>query len=315
MHLGIDLGGTKIEIIAMDADSNTLLRERRPTPQGDYSKILDAICDMVNTTEDKLRQTHTFHQASLGIGIPGAIEHETGLVKNANTTCLIGKPLKSDLSKRMNRPISIANDADCFTLSEACDGAGRNYENVFGIILGTGVGGGITLNKTLLGGPNAITGEWGHNPLPWPSIQDHLTPCYCGKEGCIETFLSGPGISKQFSLLSAVSADTPLTLQPEKIFQLSESNHPIAVKCVTQYIDQLARSLATVINILDPDVIVFGGGLSNIDSLYSSVPLQLEHYIFSNTVNTKLIKAQHGDSSGVRGAAWLGKPHHLNIPH
>jgi len=310
MHLGIDLGGTKIEIIAMDRDSTTLLRERCPTPQGDYQKTLNAICQLVNDTEQKLQQTGYFGICSLGIGIPGSISKKTNLVKNANSTCLIGKPLEEDLTKRLQRPIAIANDADCFTLSEACDGAGEPYNNVFGIILGTGVGGGISINRTIVNGPNAITGEWGHNPLPWLNERDIITPCYCGKSACIETFLSGPGISKQFEKLSVISAKnsgTALTLKSEEIFELSQSGHPLALDCVNRYIDQLARSLASVINILDPDVIVFGGGLSNIDSLYPKVRLKLQGYIFSDSVNTKLVKAQHGDSSGVRGAAWLGK--------
>jgi len=313
MHLGIDLGGTKIEIIVMENDSTTLVRERCPTPQGDYQKTLDAICKLVNYTEQKLQQIGSFRPgslgtSSLGIGIPGSISKETGLVKNANSNCLIGKPLREDLTKRLQRPIAIANDADCFTLSEACDGAGEQYNNVFGIILGTGVGGGISINRTIVNGPNAIAGEWGHNPLPWLNEHDIITPCYCGKSACIETFLSGPGISKQFERLRSETSDIALTLRSEDIFKLSESGHPLALECVNRYIDQLARSLASVINILDPDVVIFGGGLSNIDSLYPKAHLKLQDYIFSDSVNTKLVKAQHGDSSGVRGAAWLGKP-------
>jgi fructokinase len=307
MHLGIDLGGTKIEIIALDSNSNTLLRERCPTPQGDYQQTLNTICQLVNEAEQKLQQTGYLGQNTVGIGIPGAISKASGLVKNANSICLIGKPLKEDLTLRLQRPIAIANDADCFTLSEACDGAGLAYNTVFGIILGTGVGGGISINKTTLNGPNAITGEWGHNPLPWLTTQDYATPCYCGKQACIETFLSGPGISKQFEQLSLIASNTALTLKSEEIFELSRSGHPLASKCVDQYVDQLARSLASVINILDPDVIVFGGGLSNNDSLYPKVHSKLQDYIFSDSVDTPLVKAQHGDSSGVRGAAWLGK--------
>jgi len=291
----------------MNSDSTILLRERRPTPQGDYQKTLDTIYQLVIDTEQKLQQTDCLGISSLGIGIPGSISKETDLVKNANSICLIGKPLKEDLTKRLQRPIAIANDADCFTLSEACDGAGEQYNNVFGIILGTGVGGGIAINKTIVNGPNSITGEWGHNPLPWLNNQDIITPCYCGKLACIETFLSGPGISKQFERLCSETSDTALTLKSEEIFQLSESDHSLALKCVNRYIDQLARSLASVVNILDPDVIVFGGGLSNIDNLYPKVRLKLQDYIFSDSVNTKLVKAQHGDSSGVRGAALLGK--------
>ena len=299
MHLGVDLGGTKIEIIAMDSKSSTLLRERCPTPQGDYSKTLDSICQLVHQAEQKLNKTGT-----LGIGIPGCISAETGLVKNANSTCLIGKPLKQDLEKRLQRPINIANDADCFVLSEAIDGAAAQYNNVFGIILGTGVGGGIVINKHIINGPNSITGEWGHNPLPWLTESDSVMPCYCGKKGCIETFLSGPGMSKQYDTLNN---KTPSTLNSEDIFKLSQTGHTLATQSVNQYIDQLARSLASVINILDPEVIVFGGGLSNIDRLYAPVTHTLADYIFSDTVNTKIVKAHYGDSSGVRGAAWLGK--------
>jgi fructokinase len=323
MHLGIDLGGTKIEIIAMDSHSHILIRERCPTPQGDYDKTLDAICLLVNQTEQKLQHSGSLTcidepvAGTLGLGIPGSISKETGFVKNANSICLIGKPLKGDLERRLQRPISIANDADCFTLSEACDGAGEQYSNVFGIILGTGVGGGISINKTIINGPNSITGEWGHNPLPWINEHDHILPCYCGKQACIETFLSGPGISKQFTKLCATDSSTSNTnqlLSAEEIFKLSQSGHPIALKCVNRYIDQLARSLASVINILDPDIIVVGGGLSNIDFLYPMVHLKLQDYIFSDSVNTRLTKALHGDSSGVRGAAWLGKSHFpLNI--
>jgi len=311
MHLGVDLGGTKIEIIALDGDSTMLLRERCPTPQGNYQKTLDAICQMVKDAEQKLQQTGYLGISSLGIGVPGSISKETGLIKNANSTCLIGKPLKKDLSKRLQRSVSVANDADCFTLSEACDGAGEQYNNVFGIILGTGVGGGISINRNIVNGPNSITGEWGHNPLPWISKRDYALPCYCGKQACIETFLSGPGICKQFEILSLTSSETSSTalkLKSEEIFKLSQSGHSLALECVDRYTDQLSRSLASVINILDPDVIVFGGGLSNIDSLYTEVHIKLQNYIFSDSVNTKLLKALHGDSSGVRGAAWLGKP-------
>jgi len=295
MHLGIDLGGTKIEIIAIDSNSNTLLRQRCPTPQGDYTKTLDAIYNLVLQAEQTLKQTGT-----LGVGIPGCISKESGLVKNANSTCLIGKPLEDDLSARLQRPIKIANDADCFTLSEAHDGAAAQYKTVFGIILGTGVGGGIVINQQVINGPNSITGEWGHNPLPWPSKEDKLTSCYCGKSGCIETFLSGPGMSKQYQLLN-----NALTLSSDEIVKLSRQGEASAKVIMHQYIDQLARSLASVINILDPDVIVFGGGLSNIDELYQHVATRLPSYVFSDTVNTKLTKALHGDSSGVRGAAWL----------
>ncbi|RVU30439.1 ROK family protein [Neptunomonas marina] len=286
MHIGIDLGGTKIELIALDNSGVELLRQRVATPQGDYLGTVDTIVTLVTHAEQRLGATGT-----VGIGIPGTISRDSGIVKNANSTCLIGQPLQQDIEHRLKREVRFANDADCFTLSEATDGAGQNADIVFGVILGTGVGGGITVCKQLLEGANQITGEWGHNPLPWPQQADLPSPpCYCGRSGCIETYLSGPGFSK---LIGG-------ELNLEKYWQ----QHHESEAC-DHYLDRLARSLASVINILDPHTIVLGGGLSNIERLYSEVPKRWGKYIFSDRVHTQIKRAVHGDSSGVRGAAWL----------
>lgn len=297
MHLGIDLGGTKIEIVALDAQSNILHRQRIASPQGDYQQTLDAICGLVKHTETIVEGSN-----SLGIGIPGTPSPETGLIKNANSTWLIGRSLQHDLESKLERPIALANDADCFALSEATDGAAAGYRSVFGVILGTGVGGGLVIHSQLLAGPNAIAGEWGHNPLPWQTESDILTPCYCGKSGCIETFLSGPGMSRQYALKQT----QPGIVSSQQIVALSRTGDRNAMAQIKTYIDQLARGLASVINIVDPDIIVLGGGLSNIDELYQRLPESILNYVFSDTCNTQIVKAVHGDSSGVRGAAWLG---------
>ncbi|UZE94990.1 ROK family protein [Alkalimarinus alittae] len=294
MRFGIDLGGTKIELIALANNNQEVYRKRLPTPKNAYVETLNTITQLVADAESTLSVT-----GSLGIGIPGTLSPDHGLVKNANSTCLIGQKLKEDLQVRLSREVRIANDADCFTLSEACDGAASADNIVFGVILGTGVGGGITINKSLLHGPNAITGEWGHNPLPWPQTHDRpLPPCYCGKQGCIETYLSGPGFKHSYQALSGNS------LSPVEIMSRYNQD-PHATLAFSYYTDRLARSLATVINILDPDVIALGGGMSNIDAIYPQVEKQWLSYVFSDKVNTRLVKAQHGDSSGVRGAAWL----------
>jgi fructokinase len=263
MRIGVDLGGTKIEAIALDG-SREVFRKRVATPRGDYGATLLSIKNLVEEVGE----------GSVGIGIPGTLSRVTGLVKNANSTCLIGEPLKQDLEKLLNRPVRIENDANCFALSEAVDGAGQGARVVFGVILGTGVGGGIVVDGKLLVGPNAIAGEWGHNPLPSPTEKDlPLRSCYCGRSGCIETYLSGPALER----------DGELAL----------------------YEERLARSLATVVNVLDPDVVVLGGGVSNVESLFREVPKLWARYIFSDHVATKLARNVHGDSSGVRGAAWL----------
>jgi len=294
MRLGIDLGGTKIELIALASNGEELLRKRVPTPQGSYKNTLDAIISLVHNAESVLQE-----KGSLGIGIPGTLSPDHGYVKNANSTCLIGHNLKGDIESRLIREVRIANDADCFTLSEACDGAAAGAASVFGVIIGTGVGGGIVINQSLISGPNAICGEWGHNPLPWQTQSDlPLSPCYCGKKGCIETYLSGPGFERDY-----------LSLSKERRTAVDIVQHlntdPYAHQSIERYINRLARSLSTVINILDPDVIVMGGGMSNIDLIYQGVEKKWQNYVFSDKVNTKICKALHGDSSGVRGAAWL----------
>ncbi|MDP3846312.1 MAG: ROK family protein [Pseudomonas sp.] len=290
LRFGIDLGGSKIEIIAL-RDGQQILRQRCATPQGDYAATLNAIASLVHQCERELAAN-----ASIGIGIPGARSPATGLIKNANSTCLIGQDLAGDLEHLLERPIRLANDADCFALSEACDGAGAGASTVFGVILGTGVGGGIVINGQLLRGPNAIAGEWGHNPLPWRQPADGaVRRCYCGLDDCIETFLSGPGWA----------ARSGLGLNADALAQAAASGEARAVQALKCYADQLARSLASVINILDPEVIVLGGGLSNIAALYDWVPPLLSRYAFTDQLSTRLLPAQHGDSSGVRGAAWL----------
>ncbi|MEQ1865324.1 MAG: ROK family protein [Micropepsaceae bacterium] len=295
MRIGIDLGGTKIEIAALGAGGEFALRERNAAPTGDYDATVRAIRDLVVAAEAKLDRTCT-----VGVGIPGAISQATGLVKNANSTWINGKPLDRDLSAALNRQVRLANDANCFALSEAVDGAGKGKRVVFGVILGTGVGGGIAIDGGVLAGPNAIAGEWGHNPLPWAEPSE--TPgavCYCGKSGCIETWLSGPALSRQFA------QSTSRKLAAGEIVALAASGDGQAHATLAAYDRRLAKSLAHLINILDPDVIVLGGGLSNLDRLYTNVPPLLAGYAFSDKIATPIVKNRWGDSGGVRGAAWL----------
>lgn len=295
MRIGIDLGGTKIEAIALDDKGNELFRQRVSTPQHDYPATLNALVELVNKLETETRQT-----GSVGIGIPGTISPSTSLVKNANSTWLIGKPLDKDLEHLLGKPVRIANDANCFVMSEATDGAGKDAQIVFGVIIGTGTGGGISINRQLLVGSNAIGGEWGHNPLPWPGTTETPGPdCYCGKQGCIETYLSGPGFAKDFT------RRTGKQLTAAEIVALAEQGNQQAEQALQLYEDRMARALASVINVIDPHVIVLGGGMSNITRLYDNVPEIWGKYIFSDTVNTRLLANVHGDSSGVRGAAWL----------
>ncbi|MEH6650493.1 MAG: ROK family protein [Motiliproteus sp.] len=296
MRFGVDLGGTKIELMALDQKGQCCYRRRIATPQQNYAATVAAITTLVTDAEAQLGQT-----ARVGICIPGTLSPDHGRVKNANSTCLIGQLLDQDLQQALGRPVQLANDADCFTLSETTDGAAQGANCVFGVILGTGVGGGITHNGQLLNGPNRIAGEWGHNPLPWSDPQqDPPLPCYCGKQGCIETFLSGPGLSQHYALQTGQSAITA-----EQIVAQAAAGDPEAQQVVDVYCDRLARGLASVINLLDPDVVVLGGGLSNIEALYQQIPARWGRYIFSDSVNTRLVAAQHGDASGVRGAAWL----------
>jgi len=295
LRIGIDLGGTKIEIIALDQVGLVLCRERIPTPVGDYGATVRAITDLVIAVETRLGARGT-----VGVGCPGALSPATDLIKNANSTCLIGQPLNRDLSKALARPIRIANDANCLALSEAVDGAAAGQGIVFSVILGTGVGGGLVVDGRAVTGRHAIGGEWGHNPLPWPNEDERPGPaCYCGKTGCIETFISGPGLAADFERHNATPRDA------ETIVAKADAGEPAALAAMARYTDRLTRSLASVINILDPDVIVLGGGLSNADRLYQEVPRLLPAYVFSDEVTTPLLAAAHGDSSGVRGAARL----------
>jgi len=293
IRFGIDLGGSKIEIIALGAAGEILLRRRIATPQGDYPATLRAIAALVEEAEHQLG-----HRGSVGVGIPGAESLESGLVKNANSTCLIGQPLRRDLQTLLRREVRLANDANCFALSEASDGAAAGAAVVFGVILGTGVGGGIVVDGRPLVGVNAIAGEWGHNPLPLPQGEDlPLPPCYCGRAGCIEAYLSGPALARQYASGGGVDA--------AEIATRAVAGEGRAQAVLQAYGDRLARALAGVINLLDPQVIVLGGGLSNLDWFYQEVPQRWGAHIFSDSVRTRLVKAMHGDSSGVRGAAWL----------
>ncbi|PKQ05486.1 MAG: fructokinase [Alphaproteobacteria bacterium HGW-Alphaproteobacteria-11] len=295
MRIGIDLGGTKIEALALDTQGRKLARRRIPSPQGSYEATVAAIRDLVTALESETGQTGT-----VGIGIPGMISPATGLVKNANSTWLIGHPFGRDLEAALARPVRLANDANCFALSEATDGAGANAASVFGVILGTGVGGGIVVNGTLLSGPNAIAGEWGHNPLPWMHPDEYPgADCYCGKKGCIETWLSGPAFARLYK------EEEGEALTPEEIVAAAQAGKRPARLALRRYADRLARALAHTINILDPEIIVLGGGMSNIEALYDEVPARWGAYVFSDTVETRLRRNKHGDASGVRGAAWL----------
>ena len=296
LQFGIDLGGTKTEIIVLDAGGNTLLRRRTPTPAPSYTDIVNNIIQMV---KDAAAETAA-SDFTLGIGIPGAMSPASGLVKNANTTCLIGKDLKGDLERGTGKPVTIANDADCFALSEATDGAGAGYRNVFAVIIGTGCGGGWVVNGGLVSGPNAIAGEWGHNPLQWRSENDSQIDCYCGQQGCLETLLSGPGLRQQ------AEKETDIDLKAQQWQQRAEGGDAQALEVLNNYYLRLAKALAGVINLMDPHVIVLGGGVSNMPGIYDAVPQLWTDYVFSDTVVTPLRKAMHGDSSGVRGAAWLG---------
>ena len=298
MRIGVDLGGTKIEAIVLDDDGGEHARIRIPSPQGDYTKTISAIRDLV---ADVSKIAGCDRQTKVGVGIPGATSPKTGLVKNANSTWLIGHSLERDLCDALARDVRIANDANCFAISEAADGAGKDCNVVFGVILGTGVGGGIAINGSPLTGRNAITGEWGHNPMPWPNTESELPgpSCYCGKTGCIETFLSGPGLQHDHASTGGEN------ISSTEIVSRAEKGDTEAVATMQRYADRLARALSGVINIVDPDIIVLGGGLSNIASLYEDVPKLLGRYVFSDVCETPLVKNIHGDSSGVRGAAWL----------
>ena len=304
LALGIDLGGSKIEIIALDEEGAVLLRRRRPSPRGSYQATLEAIRDLVAGAEAELGARGT-----VGFGTPGAISPASGLLKNSNSTWLNGWPLDRDLAEVLERPIALANDADCLALSEATDGAAAGAASVFAVILGTGVGGGLAVHGKVLAGPNAIAGEWGHNPLPWPD-PDELPgpPCYCGLAGRIAPWRSGPGLARDSRLHAGVAR------HPPAIVAAAAQGDAPADAALRRYEHRLARGLAAVINLLDPQAIVLGGGLSQLPRLYGAVPAIWDRYVFSDTVRTPLLPAMHGDSSGVRGAAWLGRNRELSPP-
>jgi fructokinase len=293
IRFGIDLGGTKTEIVALDDGGRELLRRRVATPK-DYRGTLDQIATLVRDAETQLGA-----RASVGIGTPGSLSRATGLLRGSNSVCLNGKPIKAHLEALLGREVRITNDANCFALSEATDGAGQGAEVVFGVILGTGVGAGIVVRGHVLTGPNAIAGEWGHNPLPWPSDTERPGPsCFCGQSGCIETFLSGPGLERDH--LGATGERIPAQ---EIVARASKGGDADAT--MRRYEERLARALAHVVNLLDPDVIVLGGGMSNVERLYANVPSLWGQWVFSDRVDTRLVRHARGDSSGVRGAAWL----------
>ena len=295
LRIGVDLGGTKIEILALNETGGEVLRRRIATPQGDYAATITAVARLVTAVEHELGQ-----RGSLGIGIPGAESLAGGPIKNANSTCLNGRPLRTDLETLLQRDIRLANDANCFTLSEATDGAGRGAEVVFGVILGTGVGGGIVVCGHVLNGANAIAGEWGHNPLPLPSADDLPLPaCYCGRHGCIETYLCGPALTRDHAQRTGENLD------PQQIDQRATAGDPACEATLQRYEARLGRALAGVINVLDPQVIVLGGGLSNLQRLYRNLPACCGRHVFSADFYTRIVPPAHGDSSGVRGAAWL----------
>lgn len=324
MRIGIDLGGTKIEGVVLDREGGERVRMRIPAPQGSYLATLGALCDLIGQLEHRAGVDAT-SMASVGIGIPGAVSRLTGRIKNANSVWLIGEALDSDLAVRLGRPIRIENDANCMAISEATDGAAVGADPVFGVILGTGVGGAIVAGGALVRGAMAIAGEWGHNPLPVsPDPQLHGLewpgpPCYCGRNGCIETWLSGPGLAADHlraravlpGLAPAVAAvasageRADFSLSPASLVEAAHAGEPAAAATLDRWFDRLARALASVINVLDPEVIVLGGGLSRIDALYQEVPRRWGRYVFSDRVDTRIVPAKHGDASGVRGAAWL----------
>ncbi len=298
LRIGVDLGGTKIELAALDPSGAVRHRERVATPAGDYDATVEAVARLVEDAERTLGERGT-----VGVATPGVVSRATGLVKNANSTCLIGRALRDDLARRLGREVRLANDANCFALSEATDGAARGAAVVFGVILGTGVGGGIVVHGRVVEGANAIAGEWGHNPLPLPRADEHPLPlCYCGRRGCIETYLSGPGMAADHARATGERLDAA------EIARRAAGGDTPCVATLERYAERLARGLAAVINILDPDIIVLGGGLSRMGHLYQDVPRRWIPHVFSDEVRTRLVPPVHGDASGVRGAAWLWNP-------
>ncbi|ECJ2283925.1 fructokinase [Salmonella enterica subsp. arizonae] len=298
MRIGIDLGGTKTEVIALDDAGEQRFRHRLPTPREDYQQTIETIAALVDMAEQATGQT-----GSVGIGIPGSLSPYTGVVKNANSTWLNGQPFDNDVSRRLKREVRLANDANCLAVSEAVDGAAAGAQTVFAVIIGTGCGAGVALNGQAHIGGNGTAGEWGHNPLPWMD-DDELRyreeiPCYCGKQGCIETFISGTGFATDYQRLSGKA------LKGDEIIRLVDTQDAVAELAISRYELRLAKALAHVVNILDPDVIVLGGGMSNVERLYKTVPSLMKSFVFGGECDTPVRKAQHGDSSGVRGAAWL----------
>ncbi|EHG8445022.1 fructokinase [Salmonella enterica subsp. enterica] len=298
MRIGIDLGGTKTEVIALDDAGEQRFRHRLPTPREDYQQTIETIAALVDMAEQATGQT-----GSVGIGIPGSLSPYTGVVKNANSTWLNGQPFDSDVSRRLKREVRLANDANCLAVSEAVDGAAAGAQTVFAVIIGTGCGAGVALNGRAHIGGNGTAGEWGHNPLPWMD-DDELRyreeiPCYCGKQGCIETFISGTGFATDYQRLSGKA------LKGDEIIRLVDAQDAVAELALSRYELRLAKALSHVVNILDPDVIVLGGGMSNVERLYKTVPSLMKSFVFGGECETPVRKARHGDSSGVRGAAWL----------
>jgi fructokinase len=295
MRLGIDLGGTKIACVVLEFDGRARFERRVATPRHDYDATIAAIRTLVTDAEREVGAS-----CSVGIGIPGAISPVTGLIKNANSTWLNGRPLRTDLERALNRDVRLANDANCLAVSEAMDGAAAEADVVFGVILGTGTGAGIVVHRRVLTGPNAIAGEWGHNPLPWPDPDEQPGPeCYCGQLGCIETFLSGPGLAADYRRRGGGE------VAGEEIVARAARGEPLAARSLDVWKRRLAKSLATVINVLDPHTIVVGGGLSRIQSIYQDVPRLWAAWVFSDVVSTRFVASKYGDASGVRGAAWL----------
>ena len=297
-RIGIDLGGTKIAAIVLDASGVVQWESRIATPRHDYDRTIAAMADLVAAAEQAVGG-----RCTVGVGIPGTTSPATGLIKNANSTWLIGRALQRDLEARLARVVRMENDANCFAVSEAADGAAAGAEVVFGVILGTGTGAGVVVRGEVITGVNAIAGEWGHNPLPWPEADETPGPeCYCGRRGCIETFLSGPGLAGDFARRGGGAASG------EAIVARASAGDPLASACLDRWLSRLARGLASIMNVLDPDVIVIGGGLSRIDAIYQEVPRRWRPWVFSDEVVTRVLPAQFGDASGVRGAAWLWPP-------
>ncbi|MCX8102680.1 MAG: ROK family protein [Geminicoccaceae bacterium] len=297
LAFGIDLGGTKIELLGLDSAGREVWRRRVPTPRADYRATIEAMAGLVEEAEAALGT-----RGSVGVGHPGTVSPANGLVKNANSTWLNGRPLHHDLAARLQREVVLANDANCLALSEAVDGAAAGAGIVFAVVLGTGVGGGIAIDGRVLGGANAIAGEWGHNPLPWPEPSELPgPPCWCGLGGCLETWLSGPALAADHRRITGEALKGP------ELVERALAGEAAAAASLERYTDRLARGLAAVINLLDPEVIVVGGGLSRVARLYEAVPRRWGRWVFSDRVATRLVPAAHGDSSGVRGAAWLGR--------